>query len=405
MTSPHIQAVIFDIGGVVLRSPFIAIATYERQLGIPENYLNCSIVGHGSQGAWQKFERGEMPLFEFYEAFGRELSDTVKGNVWYKDHCARKGLEVPRLPETLNVDGRELFGSMMRESNFYDQHILLAIHRIRAAGRYKIIALTNNFAKAEVSPAEAHFLGWDEGATPDHLRSLFDDFCDSSTLGMRKPEPEFYLLAYRDQFEQNLHFLANDEHSIRVISSILRRKARSSSHKPISHSRHAKRNLKKMPAIRGPKILQEAWDDKKTVRQNYVALGLVHSLNPSAAGGVEPLEGKQDHIEESRIASSSQLEQPAQIPKGFGKIIRDEAGNVLRIELPEEVDEPPVENPQDMEMEGPDVERAVLGPWVTDLGGGEKLKLRGGDSKIVQGEHGNVFCPACIMDDFWDPSA
>jgi len=27
------------------------------------------------------------------------------------------------------------------------------------------------------------------------MRDLFDDFCDSSTLGMRKPERAFYLLA------------------------------------------------------------------------------------------------------------------------------------------------------------------------------------------------------------------
>jgi len=195
MTAPHVRAVIFDIGGVVLRSPFIAIATHERELGVPENYINCSIVERGAQGAWQKFERGEMSLFDFYEAFGHELSDTVNGNIWYKAYCDRNGLEVPPLPETLNISGRDLFGSMMRGSNVYDPHILHAIHRIRATGRYKTIALTNNFAKAKVPPVEAQFLGWDEGATPDHLRSLFDDFCDSSTLGMRKPEPEFYLLA------------------------------------------------------------------------------------------------------------------------------------------------------------------------------------------------------------------
>jgi len=83
----------------------------------------------------------------------------------------------------------------MRESNVYDPHILQAIHRIRVAGNHKIIALTNNFAKVDVPPSEAQFLGWEGGATPDHLRQLFDDFCDSSALGMRKPEPEFYLLA------------------------------------------------------------------------------------------------------------------------------------------------------------------------------------------------------------------
>lgn len=55
-----------------------------------------------------------------------------------------------------------------------------------AAGTYKVIALTNNFAKTDVPPSELAFLGWDEGGpTPPRLRELFDDFCDSSALGMR----------------------------------------------------------------------------------------------------------------------------------------------------------------------------------------------------------------------------
>jgi hypothetical protein len=45
--------------------------------------ISLPSVGRGSQGAWQKFERGEIPLFEFYETFGRELSDTTSGNMWY----------------------------------------------------------------------------------------------------------------------------------------------------------------------------------------------------------------------------------------------------------------------------------------------------------------------------------
>lgn len=69
-----------------------------------------------------------------------------------------------------------------------------------------------------IPASEAAFLGWEDGGvTPPYLRALFDDFCDSSTLGMRyvdfglfratflcadvvlvgerKPEPKFYLLA------------------------------------------------------------------------------------------------------------------------------------------------------------------------------------------------------------------
>jgi len=43
--------------------------------------------------------------------------------------------------------------------------------------------------------AELEYLGWQGGATPAHLRALFDDFCDSSALGMRKPDPRIYQLA------------------------------------------------------------------------------------------------------------------------------------------------------------------------------------------------------------------
>lgn len=55
----------------------------------------------------------------------------------------------------------------------------------KAVGEHKIIALTNNFGKVEVSSDEAAFLGWNDGAIPNHLRQLFDDFCDSSAYGMR----------------------------------------------------------------------------------------------------------------------------------------------------------------------------------------------------------------------------
>ncbi|KAF7311552.1 Epoxide hydrolase [Mycena kentingensis (nom. inval.)] len=218
--SNDLRAVIFDIGGVVMRSPFIAIAAYERKLGLPPNYLNCSIVERGSNGAWQRFERGEIPLLPFYDEFSRDLSDTVKGNVWYAAYCERRGTTCPPLPKQLNVDGRELFGSMMREAAVFDPHILRAIRRIRGsyasasrrvasvpllnptqivAGKHKIIALTNNFSRTSsehpIPQAELEYLGWDEGAVSSSLRGLFDDFCDSSELGARKPEPHFYKMA------------------------------------------------------------------------------------------------------------------------------------------------------------------------------------------------------------------
>src|ERR1700722_2322769 len=78
---------------------FFFIAAHERERGIPPNYLNRSMsvllrlafrdfdhqystsVSRGAQDAFQRFGRGELSLFQFYEAFGRDLSDTVNGNI------------------------------------------------------------------------------------------------------------------------------------------------------------------------------------------------------------------------------------------------------------------------------------------------------------------------------------
>jgi len=123
-----------------------------------------------------------------------------------------------------------------------------------------------------------------------------------------------------------------------------RRKARSS-HKPVHHSRQAKKLLKKQPPIRGPKVLQEAWDKHKTVRQNYAALGLAVSLNPRASGGAE----RSASVTEARTAeneatfindsdppslmnSGSDPTLPNGLAKGLGRIVRDEAGQITVVE-------------------------------------------------------------------------
>jgi hypothetical protein len=59
--------------------------------------------------------------------------------------------------------------------------------QLLASRQYRVIALTNNYAVVSegISDDELSFLGWHEGPTPPRLRALFDDFCDSSTMGMR----------------------------------------------------------------------------------------------------------------------------------------------------------------------------------------------------------------------------
>ncbi|KAI9064320.1 hypothetical protein FKP32DRAFT_1570565 [Trametes sanguinea] len=139
-----------------------------------------------------------------------------------------------------------------------------------------------------------------------------------------------------------------------------RRKLRSGSHKPVHHSRRAKKLLKKQPPIRGPQVLQEAWDPRKTVRQNYEALGLAATLNPVESGGTErKLSAHPAHEEQPEASSSSapSTSKPAAangVPKGYGKIIRDADGNVVDVVLNDEDEEEDAEAMEEVLDEVPD---------------------------------------------------
>lgn len=167
-----------------------------------------------------------------------------------------------------------------------------------------------------------------------------------------------------------------------------RRKARSSTHRPVSQSRRAKKILKKTPPIRGPKALQDAWDNRKTVRQNYLALGLVHSLDPLASGGVEPNESAPTEGTTSDApinlseGPSGDADKSAPLRKGYGRIIRDEAGNVIDIELPDDEADDAKDAPQDITMEDlePPIDESTKEKWVSGMGG----RLEGNGSGVVE---------------------
>ncbi|KAG1882954.1 ribosome biogenesis protein Nop16 [Suillus subluteus] len=144
-----------------------------------------------------------------------------------------------------------------------------------------------------------------------------------------------------------------------------RRKAKSSTHKTVSHSRRAQKLLKKMPVIRGPKALQHAWDKTKTVHQNYAALGLQFALTPTQSGGTErtsiPPKGLAGAGSVSATPKSVKSG-PSTIPRGFGRIIRDEFGTVIRVDVPEF--EEIQDSVQNTELPETDVDEKTMGEWV-----------------------------------------
>ena len=107
---------------------------------------------------------------------------------------------------------------------------------------------------------------------------------------------------------------------------------------------------------------------------SYARLGLIHDLNPSASGGSDKiLEPRYDHNEMSIDEPQPEMSGSSKsaVRPGYGRIIRDEAGNVIGVELHEEDEEhDSTENGQEKTMEDmePEVEERILDKWATNLG-------------------------------------
>lgn len=261
-----IKAIFFDIGGVLIKSPLIAIHTYEREKGLPKDWLNVHIAKRGHGGAWQRLERDELELYAFYKEFGEELSDATRGNEYYREWCRSRNVEVPHLPESVTIEGRELFGRMMRSAEF-DPYILAAIHTLRASGRFRIVALTNNYsaqydrirsmkettAKALLSfdpDAELAFLGWGPetgGPGGPRIRELFDDFVDSSVVGSRKPEPAIYEYACKANHVKPNEVVFLDDLGLNLRTA--QKLGMKTIHVPIGQSRRAVAELQELVKI------------------------------------------------------------------------------------------------------------------------------------------------------------
>jgi len=157
--SEMIQAVIFDLGGVVLDSPLHAIARYEQARGLAPGTINRAVVDAGDAGAWARLERGELTVETFCVPFEAD--------------CRAGGIA---------VDARDLM-ARIRETTVPRASMLEAIARIRRHG-LRVAALTNNWVDGESSVGAG-------------LRQRFDVFVESAAVGLRKPDPRIYELVCR----------------------------------------------------------------------------------------------------------------------------------------------------------------------------------------------------------------
>jgi putative hydrolase of the HAD superfamily len=150
-----ITAVFWDFGGVVLSSPFEAFNAYEQENAIPLDHIR-TVNATNPDNAWAKIERREVTHDEFDELFATE-SEAL-------------GHRVP---------GRDVIGMLYGAVR---PEMVRALDRVIEAG-YVTACLTNNFATdGQRDEIEA-------------IMARFRYVVESSKVGSRKPEPEFYRLA------------------------------------------------------------------------------------------------------------------------------------------------------------------------------------------------------------------
>ncbi|KAJ0119128.1 haloacid dehalogenase-like hydrolase [Diaporthe amygdali] len=187
------KVILFDIGGVVVVSPFQSILDYELGLGIPPGWINYSISKTSPDGFWHRLERGEIPLdAAFIEGFSKDLHSPELWKAFYEDQRAKD----PRLPELTPpvpaLDADFLFNDMMSSAVHPDPWVSPALKNLKASGKYVLAALSNT-----VIFPPGHKLYRPDIAS-DPVKSIFDVFVSSAHVGLRKPDPRIYELAVRE---------------------------------------------------------------------------------------------------------------------------------------------------------------------------------------------------------------
>jgi putative hydrolase of the HAD superfamily len=159
-----IEAVIWDFGGVLTESPFDNFRRYEIENGLPTDFLRGVNATDPDTNAWARFERAEIDIDTFDQAFAEE--------------SAVAGLRVPGADviKLLAVDIRPAMVEALR----------------RIAERLPTACITNNVNAGQGSGMAR---SPERAAAVAEVMTLFRLVVESRKIGLRKPDPRIYRMA------------------------------------------------------------------------------------------------------------------------------------------------------------------------------------------------------------------
>ena len=152
------KAIIWDFGGVITSSPFEAFNQFEEANDLPKDIIRTINSENPDTNAWAKFESNSITIDVFNDLFLKEAK--AKG-------FDIKGRDIIKL---LKGSIRKNMVSFLRELK----------------SDFKLGCITNNVK----SSSEEN----NDNETKEAM-SLFDHVIESSIVGIRKPNPEIYMMS------------------------------------------------------------------------------------------------------------------------------------------------------------------------------------------------------------------
>ena len=152
------KAIIWDFGGVITSSPFDAFNEFEEVNGLPKDIIRTINSENPDMNAWAQFESNSITINQFDDLFLKEAK--AKG-------FDIKGRDIIKL---LKGSIRENMVSFLRELK----------------ADFKLGCITNN-----VKPSSEENT---DNETKEAM-SIFDHVIESSIAGIRKPNPEIYMMS------------------------------------------------------------------------------------------------------------------------------------------------------------------------------------------------------------------
>lgn len=156
-----IEAVIWDFGGVITTSPFEAFNRFERERGLPADFIRRVNATNPDTNAWALFERSEIDAAQF--------------DLMFREEAVALGQDI-RGAEILPLLSGDIRPAMVA-----------ALRACKA--RFRVGCITNNVSTG----SGAGMAGTSEkAAAVAEVMSLFDAVLESSKIGVRKPDPRIY---------------------------------------------------------------------------------------------------------------------------------------------------------------------------------------------------------------------